>query len=89
MRMTFEEGIAYALKKLERSNLSEESKSFYELALNEIMFAREYETAETIGYWKGYKDGLDAIVKYAQNEASNCNSMAHLVITVNKGGDNE
>lgn len=40
--MTYEDAINYAMKKLDRSNLSDESREFYELALKEIMFARDY-----------------------------------------------
>lgn len=87
--MSFEEGVNYAIKKLERSNLSEESRAFYELALNEIMFAKDFDNAKAIGYWEGYKDGLENVVKYARHKASECNSMAHLVLNTNKESDNE
>ena len=77
--MRYEDAIDYAMKKLHRSNLSDESREFYELALKEIMFARDYENAKLIGYWEGYKDGIKKVVKSAERLASECGGEADFV----------
>lgn len=77
--MTYEDAINYAMKKLDRSNLSDEPRDFYELALKEIMFARDYENAKLIGYWEGYKDGIKKVAKSVERLASECGGEADFV----------